>query len=302
MRSEALVGLAKRSLGVEAFVARRGDDVEQELAEEVLIVDVQREIQTWRLDLHARGSLEHALRGEERRKLARDASQERLRALALLVSLNLLPLREEIAADDLLALEHVRMAADELLVQAARDLVRVERSLLARELRVNRDLEEKVAKLVAKACGVARIKRGKRLVRLLEQVRPQRRVGLLAVPRAAVWRAESLGDAHHRVERCQIRERLERREDEEARAGGGAFRFDERGGAVGLEERDRVSGGVARTQDRPVDGTIQRDGDGAQRRERMPVEAARWDDIDSGGPALEDCGKRRRAIRTRGQE
>ena len=135
---DALVRLAQCGLGVEAGVARRGDHIEQQLAEEILIVDVEREIQPRRLDLHARRPLEHALRREERRELARNAAQEGLRAIALLLPLYLLPLREQISAGDRLSFEHVRMPADELLVQAPRDLVRVERALLASELRVDR--------------------------------------------------------------------------------------------------------------------------------------------------------------------
>ena len=93
MCGEAVVRLAERGLRIEAGVARRRDDVEQELAEEVLIVDVQRKVQTRRLDLHARGALEHPLRGEERRKLMRNTAQERLRPVGLLLSLDPFPLR-----------------------------------------------------------------------------------------------------------------------------------------------------------------------------------------------------------------
>src|SRR5206468_3901639 len=130
-------------------------------------------VQTRRLDLHARGPLEHPLRGEERRQLRRDAAEERLAPLALLITLDLLPLREEIATDDLLTSEHVRVPANQLLVQPPRDLVRVERSLLMPELRVNRDLEQEVTELIAEARRVAGIESGERLVCLLEKVRPQ---------------------------------------------------------------------------------------------------------------------------------
>jgi len=126
-------------------------------------------------------------------------------------------------------------------------------------------------------------------------------VGLLAVPRAAVRRAQTLGDAHHGVEGRQIRERLERREHEEARVAGVALRVRERGRAVRIEEGDRVDGGVARAQQRPVDGGVECYGDGAQRRERVPIEAARRNEIDARGPSLEDGGERRRVTRTRGQ-
>jgi hypothetical protein len=62
-----------------------------------------------------------------------------------------------------------------------------------------------------------------------------------------------------------------------------------------------MCGGITGTQQRPADGAIERDRDRAQRRERMPIEAARWDEIDATGPALEDGSERCRATRTRGQ-
>jgi hypothetical protein len=36
-------------------------------------------------------------------------------------------------------------------------------------------------------------------------------------------------------------------------------------------------------------------------REGVPVQTARWDEVDAGGPPLENGGERRRATRTRGQ-
>ena len=65
---------------------------------------------------------------------------------------------------------------------------------------MQRDLQQEVPELVAEAIGIARIERGERLVRLLQEVRAQRRVGLLAVPRTTVRRAQPLGDAHHRID------------------------------------------------------------------------------------------------------
>jgi len=62
-----------------------------------------------------------------------------------------------------------------------------------------------------------------------------------------------------------------------------------------------MSGGVTPAEQRPVDGCVESDRDGAERRERVTVEAARWNDVDAGGPAREDGGERRRATRTRGR-
>jgi len=110
----------------------------------------------------------------------------------------------------------VRVAANELLVQPARDLVRVERTLLTPKLGVDRYLEQKVAELVAEPRRIPGIERAERLVGLFQQVRTERRVRLLAVPRAAVRRAQALRDARDGVERGEVGERLEWREDEKA--------------------------------------------------------------------------------------
>src|SRR5207245_5997091 len=141
----------------------------------------------------------------------------------------------------------MRMPADELFVEAARDLVRVERSLLARQLRVQRDLQEKIPELVAETRRVAGVESGERLVRLLEQVRAERRMRLLTVPGAAVPRAEPLHDPYHRGDRAKIGERVQRREHEEPRgAGAVALRAGDGARAIGLEERHRVRGGIPR--------------------------------------------------------
>jgi hypothetical protein len=110
-------------------------------------------------------------------------------------------------------------------------------------------------------------------------------VRLLAVPRAAVRRAKPLGDADDGVERGEIREWLERREHEKTRRAQVPLRVTERGRAIGIEQRDRVVGGVTRAKQRPVDGGVESDGDGAQRRQRMAIETARWNEVDAGGPA-----------------
>ena len=49
----------------------------------------------------------------------------------------------------------MRMPPDELLVELPRDLGGVEGALLTSELRVNGDLEEKIAELVAEARRIA---------------------------------------------------------------------------------------------------------------------------------------------------
>src|SRR5205085_8020146 len=65
---------------------------------------------------------------------------------------------------------------------------------LARELRVQDDLEEEVAQLLADLPGVPRVERLDDLVGLLEHVGPQRRSGLGAVPGAAALAAQARDD------------------------------------------------------------------------------------------------------------
>src|SRR5260221_1603150 len=131
---EALVRLTQRGLGVEAALACLGDEVKEQLAEELWIVDVQRQLDARRTELHARGALLQPFGGEERGERARDAIEDR--CARLLVALDLLPLDEEIFALEARACEHMRVAAGQLLSDRSPYIGEVERGLLARQLRV----------------------------------------------------------------------------------------------------------------------------------------------------------------------
>src|SRR6266508_4711237 len=104
---------------------------------------------------------------------------QRRRGVALLVLLDLLPLREHVALDGL-ALEDVGVTAHELLREPRCDLAEIEAAVLPRELRVDHDLEEEIAELLAQHRGVPRVESLEDLVRLLEHEWPEARVGLLA--------------------------------------------------------------------------------------------------------------------------
>src|SRR5581483_8353453 len=96
-RGEPLVRLAERALGVEALLARRGHEIEQQLTEERRVVDVERQVDALVRDADARGALLQPLGGEERRQLSRDAGQDAvvlLPAGLALLALDALPLRE----------------------------------------------------------------------------------------------------------------------------------------------------------------------------------------------------------------
>ena len=92
----------------------------------------------------------------------------------------------------------MRVAADDLRREGRLHVAQVEHALLRGELRVQHDLEQQVAELAGELGRGPGLERVVDLVGLLEQVVPQRRVGLLAVPRAAVGLAEAVADPGHR--------------------------------------------------------------------------------------------------------
>jgi hypothetical protein len=83
----------------------------------------------------------------------------------------------------------VRVAADELLVDQPRRLLEVALAALLQEQREEVDLEEQVAELVEQLLVVAGERGVGDLVRLLDRVRDDRALGLLAVPRAVAPQA-----------------------------------------------------------------------------------------------------------------
>src|SRR5207245_10957500 len=98
------------------------------------------------------------------------------------------------------------MSADELLVQLPRDRADVVRALLAAQLRVQRDLQQQISELVPLPRHVAGVERPERVARLLEQMRPERRVGLLAVAGTTVRRAQPPGDTRDHRARAELGE------------------------------------------------------------------------------------------------
>ncbi len=102
---------------------------------------------------------------------------------ALLLGLDLLPALANATGCPRVALaEDVRMPANQLVVNAARDLLEIASSLLLEEQREEEDLEQKVAELVAQLRFVAGLGRVSDLVCLFDRVRDDRLRGLLSVP------------------------------------------------------------------------------------------------------------------------
>ena len=103
--------------------------------------------------------------------------------------------------------EDVRMARDELRVDRARDGLEVARAALGQQQREEVRLEQQVAELVEQLRVVARQRRVRDLVRLLDGVRHDRALRLLAVPRALATQAlgqlleldQRVGERHYPV-------------------------------------------------------------------------------------------------------
>src|SRR5262245_8736371 len=109
---------------------------------------------------------------------------------ALLLRLDLLPaLAHAPRRPRLRVTEDVRMPADELRVDRARDGLEVAVALLLEEKREEVDLEEQVAELVEELRGVVGVRGVGDLVRLLDRVRHDRARRLLAVPGAVAAQA-----------------------------------------------------------------------------------------------------------------
>ena len=98
----------------------------------------------------------------------------------------------------------MRVAADQLLAHVLGDVGERARAALLEQQRQEVDLEEDVAELVEQLRVVARMRGGGQLIGLLDRVRDDRALVLLAVPRAL--RAQAAGE---RVEalnrRCGVR-------------------------------------------------------------------------------------------------
>ena len=117
--------------------------------------------------------------------------------------------------------EDVRVARDQLRGDVARDRLEVASPALGQEQREEVRLEEQVAELVEELRVVTRERRIRDLVGLLDRVRHDRALGLLAIPRAVA--AEALGQL------LELDERVRRA----ARLRGRRVRGVERGAGIG---------------------------------------------------------------------
>ena len=149
------------------------------------------------------GRLAHQLLGVgERRQRPGDPVEDR--RPALLVALDVLPVGDDrpgIVGLDVA--EHVRVPADELVVDARRHVGDGEATLLLGDRGVELDLVQQVAELLDQrlvrrlVVGIERLDGVDQLERLLDEVRHERGVRLLTVPRALLaQRAGELVEPH----------------------------------------------------------------------------------------------------------
>jgi hypothetical protein len=86
----------------------------------------------------------------------------------------------------------VRMPPDHFFMNGANHVGNVETTGFRGDLRMKGHLKEKIAQLFDKFLVVATLQRVQHLVSLFDEIRSQRVMGLLAVPRAATWIAQTL--------------------------------------------------------------------------------------------------------------
>ena len=219
----------ERGLGVEVQFAGEIDHGEKQITEFILdggdgrkkiggrggergaqLGDFLVELGKDRLDIRpveadAGGLLLRLLRVQERGQTARQAVERARRRVAFFRALDFLPaLKHGGAVGAVVGGKNVRMPAHELGRDFARDIVESEAPLFGGELRVKDRLEQQVAEFLAEVGVVAVVDRGDDLVRLLQQRRAQRSVGLLAIPRAAAGSAQLGHDVGELVDAGEV--------------------------------------------------------------------------------------------------
>ncbi len=140
------------------------------------------------------------------------------------------------------------VAPDDLRGDRGLDVGQVEDALFRGELGMEDDLEPQVAELIREGWGRAALEGVVDLVGLLEQMVPERLVGLLAIPRAAVGSAEALRDRWQPPRRGERLGRRDRPEDDGPGEIGLAQLVDRRR-RRDAQPADRVVGRVQAAQD-----------------------------------------------------
>ena len=114
----------------------------------------------------------------------------------LLRAFDLLPVRPHLVhVLDLHISKDMRMAANQFVRDMAGDFLEIKRAPLGRELAVKHDLEQQIAEFLRQFMIVTGLDGIEQLINFLDRVPAQRKMVLLAVPRAALRRAQPRHDS-----------------------------------------------------------------------------------------------------------
>ena len=217
--NEALVGALESQLRLHAELARHIDRGEKDIAHLVLkasrvpviqfgaqlgqflaeFVDDTRRIRP--IEPDTSGFLLDVGRADEGRECARDSVHHR-GFFTLLGAFDLFPLPQNGPGVSGIAIgEDMRVTPDEFLAGVLRGLLESERAAFRGEVGVEDDLQKKISQFFAQIGVIRPVDGVDRFAGFLEQARAQRFVGLLAVPRAALGRAEQTDDGAQAGER-----------------------------------------------------------------------------------------------------
>ena len=118
-----------------------------------------------------------------------------LPAISLFRPLDFVPLPQHgIRRGGIRLVEHVRVPPDQFLADPPSHVVEREMAGFRRDFAVENHLQQQVAKLFLEVLVVTALDRVHRFISFLDQVRHQREVRLLRVPRAATGRAQAVHD------------------------------------------------------------------------------------------------------------
>ena len=96
--------------------------------------------------------------------------------------------------------KHMRMAANQLVGDVPGDVLEIERAAFLRQLTMENDLQQQIAKFLFQLVIVTGFDRVEQFIDFLHRVPPQRAMILLAIPRAAFGRTQLRHDIEQIVD------------------------------------------------------------------------------------------------------
>ncbi len=187
----------QRRLGIQSTLPGRSGQFEQPTSQGSLVqftpqvLNVRRIHNSTRRQLLLFNLLPDRLGKHERRQTGREflehAGRIRRRTILLLSRLDLLPFNDDLLGSlQLAGTKNVRMTADELRVDVARDVIEGKRAFLGGNLSVENDLDQHVAQLFAHVRQIPAVDRIDEFAHFIDQAPHQRSMGLLLIPRTTV--------------------------------------------------------------------------------------------------------------------